>query len=78
MRSHDLDFEPLHHPASLDDKDPWPEFAVSAEPAAEQQDLLSIPPQTSVGTLPPPSQVNGAARTFLYHAFKRYLEERPS
>jgi hypothetical protein len=79
MRRNDIDFEPLRHPVSLSDKDPWPEFAVSAEQAeVPQKNLVSAPLMPTSISPPPPSRVNRAAsQTFLYHAFKKYLEEKP-
>ena len=79
MKEHDLDFEPLRHPASLSIKEPWPEFTILAEPVvAPYTNLVSSPP-IGIGTYSSPSQPDGvASRSFLYHAFKRYLENRSS
>ena len=76
MREHDLGFQPLHHPIPLSGKEPWPGFAISAEPAAVSYlDSVSAPPVPT--GISPPCKINTPApQTFLYQAFKRYLEEK--
>ncbi|KAF8488529.1 hypothetical protein JB92DRAFT_3016552 [Gautieria morchelliformis] len=76
MKEHDLDFEPLHHPTSLSGKEPWPGFAVSAEPVVVPLiNQVSSPPVATRISLPSKPDVP-APQTFLYQAFKRYLETK--
>jgi hypothetical protein len=74
MKEHDLDFQPLHHPTSSFGNEPWPAFAVSAEPAVVPLvNQVSSPPVAT--KISPPSKPDvPAPQSFLYQAFKRYLE----
>ncbi|KAF8578991.1 hypothetical protein K439DRAFT_1663409 [Ramaria rubella] len=75
---YDLSFEPLHRPTFRNEKAAWPELAISAQPKGFSAfDQISAP----LMVLPPSRLTSSSYRpspSFLYDAFKNYLEAKDS
>jgi hypothetical protein len=72
MKLHDLDFAPLKRPRLDSKSTPWPKFTIKARPISQPSRIgLSAPPTKTPSTIP---DISEAPPTFLYKAFKEYME----